>query len=203
MMPVRLATCGEYQTIKTNYKRLSRRKLKTKKGDYMYQRKMLIGITLAMVFGIVNLAAAADVAKIGVVNFQKILEVSNKGKAAQAELKTAKDRMESDLKKKGAEIEQLRKRLEDQAAVVSKEMREEKSRDVRIKVNDFRNLQKQYSTELQTLERQLMNKMQTEVAGLVKEIGEKEGYLLIISNLGVLYAPNSIDLTDEIIKKLN
>lgn len=169
----------------------------------MYQRKMLIGITLAMVFGIVNLAAAADVAKIGVVNFQKILEVSNKGKAAQAELKTAKDRMESDLKKKGAEIEELRKRLEDQAAVVSKEMREEKSRDVRIKVNDFRNLQKQYSTELQTLERQLMNKMQTEVAGLVKEIGEKEGYLLIISNLGVLYAPNSIDLTDEIIKKLN
>ena len=83
--------------------------------------------------------SGADVAKIGVVNFQKILENSSKGKAAQSELKTAKDRMESDLKKKGAEIEEMRKRLEDQAGVVSKEMREEKSRDVRIKMNDFRN----------------------------------------------------------------
>ena len=45
-----------------------------------------------------------------------------------------------------------------------------------------------------------MNKMQTEVAGIVKEIGEKEGYLLIISNLGVLYSPTSIDLTDKIIR---
>lgn len=169
----------------------------------MSKRLMLIGITLAMVFGIVNFAASADVAKIGVVNFQKILENSTKGKAAQAELKTAKDRMESDLKKKGAEIEELRKRLEDQASVVSKEMREEKGREVRIKVNDFRTLQKQYSTELQALERQLMNKMQKEVAGLVAEIGKKEGYLLIISNLGVLYSPTSIDLTDKIISKLN
>lgn len=169
----------------------------------MSKRLPIIGVVLIMAYLIVTPVLAADVAKIGVVNFQKILENSSKGKAAQSELKTAKDRMESDLKKKGAEIEEMRKRLEDQAGVVSKEMREEKSRDVRIKMNDFRNLQKQYSTELQGLERKLMSKMQTEVAGIVKQIGEKEGYLLIISNIGVLYSPSSIDLTDKIIKKLN
>ena len=168
----------------------------------MIKKKIIVGFLLALVFAFVNTVMAADVAKIGVVNFQRILETSSKGKAAQAELKAAKDRMESDLKQKGAEIEELRKRIEDQASVVSKEMMEEKRREARIKVNDFKTLQKQYSTDLQNLERKLMNKMQKEVATLVEEIGKKEGYLLIISNLGVLYAPNSIDLTDKIIAKL-
>ncbi len=168
----------------------------------MIKKKIIVGFLLALVFAFDNTVMAADVAKIGVVNFQRILETSSKGKAAQAELKAAKDRMESDLKQKGAEIEELRKRIEDQASVVSKEMMEEKRREARIKVNDFKTLQKQYSTDLQNLERKLMNKMQKEVATLVEEIGKKEGYLLIISNLGVLYAPNSIDLTDKIIAKL-
>ena len=169
----------------------------------MSKRLSLIGIIMVLAYLAATPGLAADVAKIGVVNFQQILETSNSGKAAKAELKTAKDRMENDLKAKGSEIEDLRKRLENESMVMSKEMREEKGREVRIKMNDFKTLQKQYSTDLQSLERQLMQKMQTDVAKVVEEIGKKEGYLLIISNLGVLYAPNSIDITDKIIKQLN
>ena len=169
----------------------------------MFKKIYLIGMTLTLACVVAAPVLGADVAKIGVVNFQKILENSNSGKAAQAELKTARERMEKDLKAKGAEIEDLRKRIENESMVMSKEMREEKNREVRIKMNDFKSLQKQYTTDLQTLERKLMKKMQTEVATLVEEIGKKEGYLLIISNLGVLYAPNQIDITDKIIKKLN
>jgi outer membrane protein len=173
------------------------------KGDSMSKRFSLVGILMMLAYLAASPVLAADVAKIGIVNFQKILEQSNAGKAAKAELKTARERMESDLKAKGAEIEDLRKRLENESMVMSKEMREEKNREVRIKMNDFKTLQKQYTTDLQGLERRLMQKMQTDVAGLVEEIGKKEGYLLIMSNLGVLYAPNSIDITDQIIKKLN
>lgn len=173
------------------------------KGVNMSKRLSIIGIMLVLSYLAGASALAADVAKIGVVNFQKILENSNSGKAAQAELKTAKERMEKDLKSKGAEIEDLRKRLENESMVMSKEMREEKGREVRIKMNDFKSLQKQYSTDLQQIERRLMKEMQETVAKVVEEIGKEEGYLLIISNLGVLYAPNSIDITDKIISKLN
>jgi outer membrane protein len=173
------------------------------KGDFMSKRLSLTCITLIFAYLMASPVIAADVAKIGIVNFQKILETSNSGKVAQADLKTAREKMEKDLKAKGAEIEDLRKRLENESMVMSKDMREEKSREVRIKMNDFKTLQKQYTTDLQSLERRLMKKMQTDVAKVVEEIGKKEGYLLIISNLGVLYAPNSIDITDKIIKKMN
>ena len=97
-------------------------------------------ITIFVFFN--NFIFAADVAKIGVIDLQKILETSSAGKAIQTELKKEKDKMESDLKKKGAEIENIRKRLERESMVMGKEMREEKERESRIKINDFKSLQK-------------------------------------------------------------
>jgi len=111
--------------------------------------------------------------------------------------------METDLKQKGAEIEEIRQRLEREAMVMSKDAREEKEREARIKLNDFKTLQKRYRTELQNLEKKLISQIQDEVTTLVNAIGKKEGYLLILSNIGILYAPNTIDITDKLIQQLN
>ena len=148
-------------------------------------------------------AFAADVAKIGVIDLQKILTTSAAGKSIQAELKKEKDKMEADLKKKGAEIENIRKRLERESMVMGKEMREEKERESRIKINDFKSLQKKYRSNLQRLEGNLMNQLKSNVDEIVQSIGKKEGYLLIVNKFGVLYSPNSIDITDKVIGKLN
>ena len=146
---------------------------------------------------------AADVAKIGVANMQRVLETSNAGKSAQEQIKKQKDQMEQELKQKGGEIEELRKQLERDSMVMSKEKREEKDREIRIKLNDFKSLQKRYRTQLQNLEKKLVNQLLKDVSTLVEEIGKKEGYLLIINNTGVMYSPGSINITDQLIKELN
>jgi outer membrane protein len=148
-------------------------------------------------------AMAADVAKIGVIDLQRVLETSNPGKAAQVEIKKQKEEMETDLKQKGAEIEQIRQRLERESMVMSKEAREEKEREVRIKLNDFKTLQKRYRSELQAIEKKLVNQLQGEVFSIVEDLGKKQGYLLIISKIGVLYSPTTIDITDKLIQQLN
>jgi outer membrane protein len=150
-----------------------------------------------------NSANAADVAKIGVANLQRVLETSEPGKSAQEKIKQQKDKMEQELKQKGGEIEELRKQLERESMVMSKEKREEKEREVRIKLNDFKSLQKRYRTQLQNLEKKLVSALLKDVSTLVEEIGKKEGYLLIINNTGVMYSPGSIDLTDRLINDLN
>jgi outer membrane protein len=86
---------------------------------------------------------------------------------------------------------------------MSKEMREEKEREQRIKVNDFKSLQKRYRSELQKLQVELMQKLQTKITAITEEIGKKEGYLLIIDKRGVIYAPTSVDLSDKLIQRLN
>jgi outer membrane protein len=150
-----------------------------------------------------NFTFAADVAKIGVINLQKILETSAAGKSIQAELKKEKDKMESELKKKGAEIENIRKRLERESMVMGKEMRDEKERESRIKINDFKSLQKKYRSDLQQLEAGLINQLKSDIDDIVQKMGKKEGYLLIINKFGVIYSPNSIDVTDKTIKELD
>ena len=148
-------------------------------------------------------AVAADVAKIGIVDLQRVLETSNPGKSAQAEIKKQKETMEQELKGKGAEIEQLRMQVERESMVMSKEKREEKEREYRIKLNDLKSLQKRYRSELQELEQKLVTGLRNDVYALVEEIGKKEGYLLIINNFSVMYAPGSIDITDQLIKQMN
>ena len=65
-------------------------------------------------------AIAADVAKIGVIDFQKVLETSDAGKTIQTELKKENEKMAVDLQQKGGEIEKIRKRLERESMVMSK-----------------------------------------------------------------------------------
>ncbi|MGA6924093.1 MAG: OmpH family outer membrane protein, partial [Desulfosarcina sp.] len=87
--------------------------------------------------------------------------------------------------------------------VMSKEMREEKEREFRIKINDIKTLQKKYEVELQGIQKKLMGGLQDETLEIIDEIGKSGGYLLIMDKRGVLYSPSTVDITDEVIKKYN
>jgi len=177
--------------------------IRLEKEDTMRAVKCTFAILLLILCFAANSLFAANVAKIGVIDLQKILATSTSGKAIQAQLKSQKDKMESDLKKKGSEIEKISKRLERESMVMSKEMREEKEREQRIKINDFKTLQKKFRSDLQKLEGQLMNQLQKDIKGIVDAIGKKKGYLLIINKYNVIYSPDSIDITNDLIKQLN
>jgi outer membrane protein len=155
------------------------------------------------VFGLVGSAQAADIAKIGIIDAQRILETSSAGKAAQAQIKEKSSRMAEDLKKRGGEVEQLRAQLEREAMVMSQEKREDARREFRIKLNDFKGLEQKYRGELKQLEQRLVGRIQTDIISLTQEIGKQGGYLLIINKPAVLYSPTSIDITDQVIQKYN
>lgn len=157
---------------------------------------------LIMVIGIPS-GFCADVAKIGTVNFQRIFENSSAGKAVKAEINAEGKRMEQDLKAKGEEIKALEKRLSDDAGVMSKEAREEQRWEYERKIDEVKALKKKYDRQIQELQMQKVNGVRQEVLQLIQEYGKKEGYLLIVEDINVVYAPQNMDLTDEIIKRYN
>jgi len=163
---------------------------------------------VTMFFSVCFFAASsygADVAKIGVVNFQKILEKSDAGKKATAEINKRGKEMEASLKAKGEEIDATKKKLEREALVMSKEMREQKEREIRININDFKTLKNKYMADFKQHEARLVRDIQKEVLEIVTEMGKKEGFLVIFEKreAGVLYSPDSIDITDRLIQKYN
>lgn len=167
-------------------------------------KTVLTGILVSLLSGIAP-SLAAEVPKIGVVNFQRVLEASSAGKASQAEISTQGKKMEGDLKGRQSELQELQKKLERERLVMSKEMRDEKERDFRIRVNDFKTLEKKYKQELAELNKKLVKRMQDDVFDLVEELGKKEGYQLIVEKLegGVIYSPQANDITDKLIQMYN
>ena len=157
----------------------------------------------AVLFALVLCTAAsgADVARIGVVDLARVFEQAQAGKAAQAEIKHRGQAMEAELKEMGARIEDLEKRLEREAAGMSKETREEREREYRLKLGDFQASERRFKAELRDLDSRLSQRFRQEVQVIVEEIGKKEGYLLIINKAGVLYSPSSNDLTDQVIRQ--
>jgi outer membrane protein len=161
-----------------------------------------------VIFSICFFAGAsfgADVAKIGVVNFQKILEKSDAGKKAADEIKKRWKELADDLKKKEKEIDAKKKKMEREALVMSKEMREENERELRININDIKSLQKRYTAEMKQIEAKLGQDIQNQVLEIVKEMGKKEGFLVILEERqgGVMYFPDTIDITDRLIQRFN
>jgi outer membrane protein len=169
----------------------------------MVLNKKTFLVAVCFLFALNAAAQAADVAKIGVVDFQRFLTTSKAGKSAQEEFKSKGEKMEANLKKLEDEIKTLKERLEREAMVMSQQMREEKEREYRIKINDFKQQKQRFMTELKSLEGRLVTGIRDELLELIKEVGKKEGYLLIIDKAAVHYNPSAIDITDDLIKKYN
>lgn len=168
------------------------------------QRFKLVFITAAfLLLAAAGIGSGADVAKIGIIDAQRILETSSAGKNAQSQIKERSNQLAEDLKKRGAEVEELAKQLEREAMVMSQEKREDKQREYRIKLGDFKSLEQKYRSELKELEKKFISRIQQDILTMTEEIGKKEGYLLIVNKPAVLYNPSSIDITDQLIQKYN
>lgn len=143
----------------------------------------------------------ADVAKIGIISFQKIFENSTGGQAVQEKIKSEGQLMEQDLKQKSEEINALKKRLD--SGVLEKSAREEQQWELGRKIDDVKALKKKYDRKLQEMNVKLVQEVQKDVLKIVHDYGKKQGFLLIVEDITAIYAPQQLDITDDIIKIYN
>lgn len=167
-------------------------------------QKLVLIICSMMAFLWVNgTEIYAQTIKIGVIDIQKVFEESSAGKQMRAEINKRGTQMEEDLKAKSSEIETLNKNLERESAVINKEQKEKREREINIKVYDLKALKKKYNEELLQLQQAKLETLKKDLFSIVKEIGEKEGYTMILERIGVLYYQNAIDITDMVVEKYN
>lgn len=157
---------------------------------------------LILFFSIPVCLHAADV-KIGIVDFQAVVEKSQPGQAIETELKTEGQRMEAELTKDKEELEALKEKLEREAMVMSREAREEKEIEFRVKARNLQEKEKRYRGQFVGKQRQEVDKLRRVVLEIAQEIGEKEGFTMILSKAGVLFHDTSVDLTDKVVQLLN
>jgi outer membrane protein len=157
------------------------------------------------VIGLVPAAYSADSVKIGIIDFEKIMQESSAGKMNQKALNTKGTELKNKLEKEKQRLDEVGRSFEKEALVLSDEKKREREREFRNQVEDFKIMQQDYANELKNMEIKMINDMQKAVYDIANELGKKEKYTLIIEkkNAGVIYVPDQVDLTDIVIKKYN
>ena len=185
--------------------------------------KKSLSIFSALMLALPIAVLAQGTSKIGTVDMQKAFKEYNKTKEAEAKINDAKnaakkeydDRAEA-YKKALDEINNLNKQLESAALSADKKTGMAKDRD--DKIANIKNMEREISDFRQTRERQLQEQLMRMREGLVKEITDvvmekvkAKSLDFVLDKSGVsingvpvlLYAPDSVDFTNEIIDTLN
>lgn len=143
----------------------------------------------------------ADVAKIGTVSFQKILNNSAAGKAAKNTINKEGQSMNADLEKLQNDIKELQETLKDSGAgVMTDAARENQQWELNKKVNEAKALKSRYERKIQELQIKLIQDVKKDVLKIIADYAKKQGYLLILEDINLVYAPQSLDITDKIIQ---
>jgi outer membrane protein len=164
-------------------------------------RRLTLFLAAAVMLVAPALAAAAEL-KVGLVDVQRALNESNAGKKAKDQFKVEFDRMQNSLKGEKDRLDRLKDDLEKKSTVLKESERKNMADDFEAKRRDLRRKLEDSDAELRKKDSELTGDILKQLAEVIQQIGEREGYTVILesSSSPVLYGSKSIDLTDEVIK---
>jgi len=156
---------------------------------------------ISILFLIFQVNLAADVPHH--LDFKYILNQSDAGKKAQTYLKKKLDDGAKALKKKENAIQEEEKKIIQQKKVISAEEYKKKVTDLRNKVNS---LQKERNTLLSEVSKQ-RSKAKTELLKnlnpIIQEYMKEKNIRMVLDKKSILLADENLDITQDIIKRLN
>lgn len=140
--------------------------------------------------------------KVGVVDLQRALNQSDRGKRAKEELKREFQKKTQEIEAKRAEAEGLREELEKKGSLLSPATKKKKEEEYRSKLRELKHLIDDSKAELATKENELSSQILKDLVRMLQEKAKREGYSLILEmNGGIIYCDPALNLTKDIIKR--
>ncbi len=158
----------------------------------------------ALVLGLLAPAAAeAKKLKIGVVNMQRAVSQTSDGKRAEKRLMRMKKKLEGQLNSKMKKFYAEEKALRKSWAILKDS---EKRKRAEASQKRFQSLRKEYLLAERRLMKQKAKALQTisrKLSQIIQRIAKRDRYDYIFNNVAVLWAPQHVDLTNEVIRLYN
>ena len=141
--------------------------------------------------------------KVGVFNADRVLAESQRGQQALALFRQLRDQRVAELQVQQDEINTLQQQAI--AATPGSPEAARLQRDVEDLMLRLNRLQEDVQQELGTRQNELTLGITEMVAQIIEVMGEEEGYTLIFNAIqsGLVYIGPTLDITDEIIQRIN
>ena len=148
-------------------------------------------------------ALAAEV-KLGSVDMQKLLVLSDAGKEAKEQLAVKAAKYEAEKNVKEEELKKLKGELEKQSVLLSETARVTKEKDYQQKLKEYQRFLKDAQDDLQSKNDEFTNRIVDEIVKQVQEYGKKNGYtFILVKNESMVFMDEKVDLTDDLLKEFN
>ena len=166
-------------------------------------RRLLVAMATVVPLSFSASAHAQAAVKLGYVNFQKALSEIDEAKAAKDRLEKLKLQKQTDLDKVQDAFKKEQEAFQKQAPTMTEQARNEKGEALQKKYMEITQNFEKGRTELAQKENEefqpIVNKMRT----VVNSIAQKEGFTMVFDANGIAYAPDSLDITNQVIRTYN
>lgn len=144
-------------------------------------------------------------AKIAYVDFQRVANESTEGKASTKRIQDLITKKQNEAAERGKALQANQQKLEQQGGVMSEAVRAQLQKEIERQQVEAQRFQQDSQAEVQELQNELQNEFQRKVLPLLQEVAQEKGLQLLLSrgDAGIVWAEPGLDLTSDVVKKLD
>lgn len=163
----------------------------------MKHRVFIVGALLVamMTAGV----AQADV-RLAYVDIQRALNECRAGREAKIKFRGRVERLQSQLESEQQGVERLKQELQTKGPLMQPDQRQNIEDEYTKKVRQFQDDYKNSQEELRQRDNEITGAIVRDLAMVVRQVGEKDGYTMIMEKGSLLWAVPSIDITDQVVR---
>jgi outer membrane protein len=160
------------------------------------------GLLIAAVL-LLNSQVMAAETKIGVIDMKQVLSTSTAGKRAQDLIEQKMKTLQASFKNDETALVNLQKEIEKKGSAWSDSVKQEKAIEFQKKRRDLAEKQETANQELKKLREQHVNPILKKLEEIVDKVATDGGYSAVLPRNVVLFAADSIDISDKVVAELN
>jgi outer membrane protein len=150
-------------------------------------------------------AAAQANVKVAVIDVERILLESNRGKSALEEIDALRKQKQSEAEAMQTRANDLKRQVEEGRLSLSQERLAELQKQLEDSVIALRRFNDDATRDLTKKRNDVLDQIEQSVFPVINQIGKEGGYTLIFNkyNSGLVYADEAVDITARVIERYN
>jgi outer membrane protein len=168
------------------------------------RQRLFIGAMFAAFLSVTFAAVPAHAQlKFAYVDVQRALNECDAGKRAKAEFQGKVTTLEGRLQRQQNEVQSLKDQMEKKGMLMNADQRQALQDRYMEKLKNFERDYKDSKDELQAKDQEITAKIVHDLAQVIRTIGERDNYTMVMEKGSILWGAPGIDITDQVIRTYN
>src|SRR6185436_20006515 len=143
--------------------------------------------------------------KIGIIDLQRVAQESIDGQSYSAKINALVSKKQAEGGEKAKQLQLNQQKLAQSGAVMSDAARTQLEKDIERQTREGERFQQDAQAEINELQQELQLEFQKKIMPVVQQVFQEKGLHILLSraDAGIVLADPGLDLTGEVVKKLD